>query len=280
MSIVLGAFALRPSMPRNGAPSLSSPSIGCGDGAPYTLLCSCGPDANIAARAAAAKPLRPTPAMPASPPDCVSMSSSNRGFWIFWMNGRPAGLTDAGVDGRVSPPWGARLETDGRRSPAGFWMNGRTGVIVAGVLGRLSPGAILETEGLRSPGFVMNGRAAGVEGREPAGEVMNGVLAGPMDEGVDGRESGSEMFDAEVLRSIDGAVEDRSRERASKGRANAGAGGVGPCACAGARGAPPSYGLGERVRMLRPSGVPARNGGDSERRVMDDEVEFRALSEL
>lgn len=66
MSRKRGAFALLPSIPWPGVPK----AIALGSG----LIGGMGPIVNIAARAAAANPRRPTPAMPAAPPDFVSGS--------------------------------------------------------------------------------------------------------------------------------------------------------------------------------------------------------------
>ena len=51
---------------------------GAGDPAIGLFMRDVGEDANIAARATAAKPLRPTPAIPAAPPDLVSNSGDTK----------------------------------------------------------------------------------------------------------------------------------------------------------------------------------------------------------
>lgn len=52
-----------------------------------------GEVANMAARATAAKPLRPTPAIPAAPPDLVSNSGDTKEEWF---DGAGEGVARAG----------------------------------------------------------------------------------------------------------------------------------------------------------------------------------------
>jgi hypothetical protein len=116
MSRYFGALARRPSI-------LSAPSSPCR--VPPVAV------ANIAARAAAAKPRLPTPAIPASPPTFVSGSTlgtgdrggtgtaggDDGGLMPIVCEPRRGGGRTLSKDGRESG--GGRLSTDGRRSKGG-----------------------------------------------------------------------------------------------------------------------------------------------------------------